>query len=95
METTVSMRDTEEVRAANSTSRKNSPPNTRPRVPASANTLGRVTNMSPAPWFRAASSPPEKANTAGMTMSPAKKAMPVSKISIWETDFSRSSSRFI
>ena len=51
--------------------------------------------MSPAPLFRAVSSPPEKANTAGITMSPARKAMPVSKISIWETDFSKSSSRFM
>ena len=95
MDTTVSIKDTEEVRAANSTSRKNSPPNTRPRVPASANTLGRVTNISPLPWFRAASSPPEKANTAGMIINPATKAMPVSNSSICFTDFSKSSSFFI
>ena len=47
-----------------------------------ANTLGRAINIKDGPAPKVAGLPPEKANTAGMIIKPAKKAIPVSKNSI-------------
>ena len=90
MDTTVSIREMADVSAANSTSRKNSAPTIWPNWPPPmlSNTLGRVWNISPGPDCMADWSPPEKTNTAGTIIRPARRATPVSKISIWETDFS-------
>ena len=60
-----------------------------------SNTFGNVTNISDGPFPRAALSPPENANTAGMIINPAKNAMAVSKISICLTELSRLFSFFI
>lgn len=78
----------EEVTAAKNTRIKNTVPSTVPRGML-ANTFGRVMNISPAPAFKADSSPPEKINTDGTIINPAKKANPVSKISICRTELSR------
>ena len=94
IETTVSISEIEEVRAANRTNTKNKVPITVPPVILS-NTLGSVTNISPGPLPKALSSPPEKAKTAGIIIRPAKKAIPVSKISICLTELSRLTSFFI
>ena len=78
METIVSIKEMEEVTAAKNTRIKNTVPSTVPRGML-ANTFGRVMNISPAPAFKADSSPPEKINTDGTIINPAKKANPVSK----------------
>ena len=81
METTVSIREIEEVKAANNTRRKKIAPIAVPNgMPA--NTFGKVINISPDPACIADSSPPEKRYTAGIIIKPAINAMPVSKISI-------------
>jgi len=54
--------------------------------------LGRVMNISEGPACSACASPPEKAKTAGITMSPASTAMAVSNSSTWPVDFSMSTS---
>ena len=74
--------------AAKNTRIKNTVPRTVPNG-ILANTFGSVMNISPAPAFNADSSPPEKMNTDGTIINPAKKANPVSKISIWRTEPSR------
>ena len=48
-----------------------------------------MTNIRLGPLSKIFGSPPEKTNTAGMTISPARKAMAVSKTSIWRTELSR------
>ena len=58
-------------------------------------TLGMVMNMRAGPAFRAAGSPPEKANTAGMIMRPAMMAMAVSKTSTFRVESSMETSFFI
>ena len=72
METIVSIKEMEEVTAAKNTRIKNTVPSTVPRGML-ANTFGRVMNISPAPAFKADSSPPEKINTDGTIINPAKK----------------------
>ena len=81
------------VSAAISTSRKNSAPIHAP--PMRSNTFGSVTNISAGPLFSAALSPPEKENTAGITISPAITAMAVSKISTCAVVCSMSTSRLV
>ena len=94
METTVSIREIEEVSAANRTSRKKALPINPPNGML-ANTFGSVINIKLGPALNCAWSPPEKTKTAGTIIRPAKKAIPVSKISICPTDFSMSASFFI
>ena len=74
----VSAREMALVRAAKSTRTKNRIPTACPS-PMLSNTLGMVTNMSPGPLFSMLGSPPENANTAGMIISPASTAIPLSK----------------
>ena len=81
METIVSIREMADVSAAKSTSRKKTAPTNCP-IGMLLNTFGSVMNISPGPALSAELSPPEKANTAGTIISPARKAIPVSKISI-------------
>ena len=88
METFVSIREIEDVRAANNTNKKNTAPITPPNV-MSLNTFGRVINIKEGPLPSAASSPPEKANTDGTMRRPARKAIAVSKSSICRTEASR------
>ena len=66
-------------------------PMTVPR-PMESKTLGMVMNIRAGPAFRAAGSPPEKANTAGMIIRPAIMAMAVSKISTFRVDSSMETS---
>ena len=94
IDTMVSIKEMEEVRAANSTSTKNTAPIISPPTMLSK-TLGRVTNIRPGPLPRAASSPPENTKTAGMIIRPARNAIPVSKISIWWTEDSSRTSFFM
>ena len=94
IETFVSKREIEDVKAANNTRRKNTVPITPPRV-ISSKTLGSVTNIKEGPLPSAASSPPENTKTEGIIIKPARKAIAVSKISICLTDFSRLQSFFI
>ena len=61
--------------------------------PMEEKTFGRVTNIRAGPLLRAAASPPEKANTAGMIISPARIAISVSKISTWAVVLSMFTSR--
>ena len=79
----------EEVSAASRTSMKNALPIT-VAIPMLSNTFGNVTNIRLGPLPKALWSPPEKANTAGTIIRPANIAIPVSKISILPTFFSRS-----
>lgn len=71
----------EEVKAANNTGIKNTVPIT-PPIGIPLNTFGKVMNINPGPALSADLSPPENAKTPGITMSPARKAMPVSNSSI-------------
>ena len=71
----------EEVSAAKNTIMKNAAPINEP-AGIELKTFGRVTNISPGPALRAEASPPEKANTAGITIRPARNATLVSNISI-------------
>ena len=87
VDTALSVRAMELVRAAKSTSRKKRIPMAAPR-PMESKTLGMVMNIREGPAFRASGSPPEKANTAGMIISPAMMAMAVSKISTFWVDSS-------
>lgn len=81
IETIVSIKEIEDVRAAKNTNMKNVVP-INPPIGMLLNTFGSVMNISPGPAFKFSAVPPEKANTAGITISPAKKAITVSKISI-------------
>ena len=81
-ETIVSIREIAEVRAAKRTIIKKIVPIT-PPPGIELKILGNVMNISPGPLPSALSSPPENANTAGTIIRPARKAIPVSKISIW------------
>ena len=80
-DTMVSINEMDEVSAANNTNKKNNVPMTPPKRILS-NTFGSVINISPGPAPKAALSPPENANTAGMIIRPARKATKVSKNSI-------------
>ena len=80
-----------EVSAAKNTSTKKANPI---RVPIAmlSNTFGRAMNIKDGPAPNVAGSPPEKANTAGITIRADKNAIPVSKSSICVILFSRLSS---
>ena len=94
VDTALSVSAMELVTAANSTSRKNRMPTSVP-MPMLSNTLGMVTNISFGPAFSVVGSPPEKANTAGMIISPAMMAMTVSKISTLRVEPSMETSFFM
>ena len=94
METTVSISEIEDVSAAKSTRTKKTVPIMLPPAMLSK-TLGRVTNIRPGPLPKALSSPPENEKTAGITIRPAKNAIPVSKSSICLTAPSMATSFFI
>lgn len=79
--TSVSMMEIQEVRAANATMMKKTRPISAPARPIALNTFGRDTNIRLGP--EAMPSVPENTNTAGMIISPARNATPVSKNSIW------------
>ena len=92
-DTTVSIREIDEVRAAKRTNTKNSKPKISPPN-ISPNTLGYVWNISPGPHLSIAPTP-SKATTAGTIINPAMKAIPVSNNSICLTLPSRLTSFFI
>ena len=79
--TSVSIMEIQEVRAANATMMKNTRPIRAPARPMELKTFGRDTNIRLGP--DAMPSVPENTNTAGMIISPARNATPVSKNSIW------------
>ena len=79
------------VKAASKTSKKKVIPAKVP-TPILAKVLGNVINISEGPACNVLGSPPEKANTAGIIIIPAKRAIPVSNISICVVDFSISTS---
>ena len=80
MEVQVSVSEMALVKAANSTSRKNRKPTTVAAPPISANTVGRMTNMSDGPELAATASPePMATNAAGTIMRPARNDTPMSK----------------
>ena len=81
MDTMVSIKEIDEVNAANKTKTKKTQPTISPNG-ILLNTFGKVTNIRPGPAFNADWSPPEKAKTEGIIIRPAKNAIPVSKISI-------------
>ena len=91
VETLVSIREMALVRAASSTRRKKVKPAIPPK-PMLANTFGRVINIRDGPACRVSGAPPEKANTAGMIIRPASRAIAVSKISTCLVDASISTS---
>ena len=72
--------ETDEVKAANKTITKKINPIKSPNPPSDLKILGNVINISPGPAD--IPSVPEKANTAGIIIIPARIANPVSKISI-------------
>ena len=82
----------QDVSAANAASVKKRIPIILPANPMQKNTFGRDTNMSPGPADMPSS--PENTNTAGMIITPARKATPVSISSICDTDLFRSTSFF-
>ena len=82
----------QDVSAANAARTKNSKPMILPAAPIQSNTFGRDMNISPGPADMP--STPKKTNTAGMIIAPARRATPVSMISIKEMDFPRFTSRF-
>ena len=81
LDTMASSMDMELVSAAKSTMQKKSIPTKRPAGPIAWNTLGMDMNMSPGPDALIPSSP-MNTNTAGIIITPASTATPVSKISI-------------
>ena len=91
METTVSIKEMEDVIAASTTNKKNTAPTICPPN-ISLKTFGSVINIRLGPAFKAFSSPPEKTNTAGTIISPDRKATKVSNTSIWRTELSMLSS---
>ena len=82
----------QEVRAAKAARRKNSSPTILPGKPMRENTLGREMNIRPGPADMP--STPENTYTAGMIITPASRATPVSITSIMDTDFPKSTSGF-
>ena len=94
METTVSIKEIDEVKAAKKTSIKKIKPIIVPPGILSK-IFGRAINISPGPFCIFSIPVGEEAATAGTIISPAKKAMPVSKISILCTDDSTLTSFFI
>ena len=80
VDTALSVRAIELVRAAHSTSTKNRIPMGVPN-PILANTFGMVMNISAGPACKVSGSPPENANTAGMIIRPAIMAIAVSNTS--------------
>ena len=90
--TSVSMTDTQLVSAAKPRARKNTMPTMRPTPPMEANTRGRL--MKVRLGLLAMPSTPRNTYTEGMIMMPARKATPVSKISIWPLALFRSTSSF-
>ena len=94
VDTTLSVSAMELVIAAKSTSRKNKTPAAEPN-PMLANTFGSVMNIREGPACSVSGSPPEKANTAGMIISPAIMAIAVSNISTCSVDSSIETSFFI
>ena len=93
LDTTASKIEIALVIAANNTMAKNKAPITFPTAPICAKTLGRETNIRLGP-DASIPSRPIKENTAGIIITPAKIATPVSKISIWLMDFTRFASSF-
>ena len=85
--------ETAEVNAAKRTITKKINPIKSPNFPSELKTFGNVMNISPGPAD--IPSVPENAKTAGIIIIPAKTAIPVSKISMWFTDFTRFSSFFM
>ena len=79
--TRVSITETQEVSAANPIIRKKAIATGCPRAPIASNTLGNEMKIRLGP--EAMPSVPRNTNTAGMIIIPARKATPVSKISIW------------
>ena len=71
----------QEVSVAKIAVKKNSAPTTVPALPMAAKTFGSETNIRLGPALMP--SVPEKTKTAGMIMTPASRATPVSKNSIW------------
>ena len=71
----------EDVSAANNTRMKNAVPMKEPKGML-ANTFGNAMNIRDGPAPKVAGSPPEKANTAGITIKAARNAIPVSNNSI-------------
>ena len=94
VETALSVSAIALVSAANSTRTKNRIPTALPK-PISANIFGIVLNISDGPEFSALGSPPEKAKTAGIIMSPASIAIPVSNSSTCLVESSMLTSFFI
>ena len=84
--------DMQDVSVANIAVTKKSIPTNMPAFPIAANTLGSETNIRLGPALMP--SVPEKTNTAGIIMAPARNATPVSKISIWFTALLRFTSGF-
>lgn len=87
METALSVSAIELVSAAHKTRKKKSIPTNDP-IFMLAKTFGMVMNISEGPAPSALASPPEKANTAGIIISPAIIAMPVSNISTFSVEAS-------
>ena len=75
------MTETQDVSAAKPIIRKNATATGRPRTPMASKTLGSEIKIRLGP--EAMPSVPRNTNTAGMIIIPARKATPVSKISIW------------
>ena len=93
LETTASITETALVIAANNTMAKNNTPMIFPILPIEAKTFGRETNIRLGP-DASIPSLPIKVYTAGIIITPARKATKVSKISIWLMDFTRLASSF-
>lgn len=90
-DTLVSIKEIALVKAANRNIRKKAMPTTDP-IPILENILGSVIKVREGPAFNTFISPPENANTAGIIISPAKRAIAVSKNSTCVVDFSMSTS---
>ena len=94
VDTALSVSAMELVSAANSTSVKNRMPMMRPK-PILLKICGIVMNIREGPAFKCSGSPPEKANTAGMIIMPARIAIAVSKNSTWRVESSILTSFFM
>ena len=94
VETALSVKAIELVKAAKSTSIKNKIP-AKVLSPILSNILGIVINIREGPACNAFGSPPEKAKTAGMIINPAIIAIAVSKNSTCVVDSSIDTSFFI
>ena len=91
VDTLVSNNEMALVKAANKNIKKNTTP-TKVPIPILEKTFGNVIKVKEGPACSVDISPLEKAKTAGMIISPANKATPVSKNSTWEVLFSISTS---